>query len=226
MKSLNFKNPDFPFLKPTLNDLSKRRGVYGVGVNDADYVVQPTVSGIKYVCPYYSVWNGMMRRGYCEKLKRRNKTYRDVRVCGEWLTFSVFRSWMEKQDWEGKELDKDLLSRDGKIYSPETCRFIKSSLNKLLNSQLSSRGKYKQGVCYHKKSGKLSSAVRFNSKVQHLGLFVSESDAFSAYALRKSEIIIGEAEKINDPKIKAALYEKAKELVDESNIFKGCNNEN
>ena len=107
------------------------RLVYGVGINDADYVVQKFetigyVSGKKkqkrvWRCPYYRVWTHMLERCYDVKRQERQPTYKDCSVSTEWLTFSVFKSWMEKQDFEGKQLDKDLLIEGNKIYSAETC---------------------------------------------------------------------------------------------------------
>lgn len=111
--------------------------IYGVGVNDADYVVQkyeevgtPSKRSRKlvWICPFYQKWTSMLCRCYSDKFKQKNKSYDGCKVSDEWLTFSNFKNWMEKQDWEGKELDKDLLG-NGKIYSPQTCLFISKSAN-------------------------------------------------------------------------------------------------
>ena len=42
---------------------------------------------------------------------------------------------MTSQDWEGKELDKDLLVPGNRLYSPETCIFISKKLNNLLGKK-------------------------------------------------------------------------------------------
>lgn len=106
--------------------------VCGVGINDADYPVRIR-SHIKqdgtfldeWRCPFYTKWQKMLSRCYGKYNKSQKfNSYDQVEVCQEWLRFSNFKSWMEKQDWESKELDKDLLSGESKIYSPETCCFI------------------------------------------------------------------------------------------------------
>ena len=199
--------------------MSKRRGVYGVGINDAWYVVQPVVDGVKYTCPYYSVWNGMLRRGYDKKIKQSKPSYSDVSVCEEWFLFSKFRKWMEKQDWIGNELDKDILIPGNRVYSPEACCFIPAKINSLLNNQSRSRGNYRQGVCMHKASGKLCAAVRHNGKVEYIGLFNNEKQAFYAYAKRKSEIIIGESEAVGDERVGVALKNYAYNILNDAEVF-------
>lgn len=96
-----------------------RELVYGVGVDDLDYPKKKLLPNGKYsFCPYYQRWRGMIRRCYSKAQLGKNPNYEGCTVCDEWLTFSNFKSWMEKQDWEGKELDKDLLVRGNKVYSP------------------------------------------------------------------------------------------------------------
>ena len=109
----------------------------GEGVNDANYDVTkfgPVGPDGKrtrlWVCPFYEKWMNLMRRaakGGCRNIG----CYSDVEICEEWKTFSNFKEWMEKQDWQGKELDKDLIGT-GELYSPENCCFINTSLNTAL----------------------------------------------------------------------------------------------
>lgn len=119
--------------------LYTRRALYGVGINDVSYAVtkKQFIDGKQkqvWKCPYYSCWQQMLRRCYSEEYLTKYPTYIGVTVCDEWLTFSNFRAWMETQDWEGKELDKDLLGT-GKQYSPENCIFVTQELNKFLNTR-------------------------------------------------------------------------------------------
>ena len=133
----------------------KNKLVYGVGINDADYIVciyeeLPRTNGkqnqkIVWRCPFYSRWMSMLRRCYSKAYQEKQPSYKGCSVCEEWLTFSNFKSWMETQDWEGKQLDKDLLVYKNKIYSPETCVFIDQRLNTFLVKSNKTRGDYPLG---------------------------------------------------------------------------------
>lgn len=120
----------------------KNKLVAGIGTNDANYNV--TRNG-RITCPFYREWKGMLDR------IRDKASYRDCTVCDEWLdSFMAFRAWMVEQDWEGKELDKDLLGRDLKHYSPSTCYFIPGLLNRHISHILiprSSNGKPGKYLC-------------------------------------------------------------------------------
>ena len=102
----------------------KRSIVAGVGINDADY----GIAG----CPFYNRWLGMLQRCYGKAMQRLNPSYVGCSVCDEWLRFSVFKAWMEKQDWVGMELDKDILVLGNKVYSPATCVFVTPKTNSLV----------------------------------------------------------------------------------------------
>ena len=76
----------------------------------------------------YKTWYQMLRRCYDEKQLNRNTSYKGCTVCEEWHNFQNFAKWYEenyyKIDGETMALDKDILSKDNKIYSPETCIFV------------------------------------------------------------------------------------------------------
>lgn len=103
-----------------------RKPLYGVGVNDSDYVTQPSMGER---CPYFDKWASMLRRCYAGK---HAPSYKDCEVCDEWLTFSNFKNWMQSKNWEGLDLDKDILVRGNRIYSEETCVFIPPFVNLIL----------------------------------------------------------------------------------------------
>ncbi len=125
------------FIKIPFDYLSfqKRSGVCGIGINDADYKVLPRVNGKQLICPYYQRWVSMIKRCYSEKTQERQPTYKGCTVCDEWLTFSNFKVWMEKQDWRGKQLDKDVIMSGNKVYSPDYCSFITQKENKAANAK-------------------------------------------------------------------------------------------
>jgi len=146
------------------------RLVQGVGINDANYKIRAVVSGLNvWKCPFYSKWENMLQRCYSEKFHNRIPTYRGCSVCKEWLLFSNFKAWMEQQDWKGKQLDKDLLVYQNKIYSPETCCFVSSEVNTFLTKRLNDRGDYPLGVVMY--NGKYKSRVVFKTQQINLGYY-------------------------------------------------------
>lgn len=111
------------------------RLVSGVGINDANYsvcVVDKSTNKIVWSCPYYVKWANMLNRCYNKRYQKVQPTYKDKYVCEEWLIFSNFRAWMEDQVWDGLELDKDILVKGNKIYSPITCAFVPRKINMVL----------------------------------------------------------------------------------------------
>lgn len=119
----------FKKIPASKRSISFRRLVYGVGVNDADYMLKPTVNGRRECCPFYQKWKSMLERCYSDKNFKKYPSYIGCTVCYEWLIFSKFKSWMENQDWKGKQLDKDIRVKGNKIYSPETCSFVSHAVN-------------------------------------------------------------------------------------------------
>lgn len=146
---------------------SKRKPVFGVGINDADYDVR--------YCPYYSTWSDMLRRCYYEPYQKKYPTYVGCSVDETWKIFSRFKSWMEIQDWEGKQLDKDLLVGGNKVYSENTCIFINGAINTLLAARPSKSG-LSRGVC-RKEGGRYMATC----SGKRLGVFNSEMEAHSAW---------------------------------------------
>lgn len=182
--------------------------IYGVGINDADYIVNQKNNP----CPFYRAWFSMLYRCYNEEFKNKRKTYKGCFVCEEWLIFSNFKRWMDGQDWQGKQLDKDILFIGNKEYSPDKCVFVSALVNSLLTDAAAIRGNFPIGVTFHKQSGKFISRCSVNGKQKNLGLYVSPEDAHKAYIDCKRVIIKEVAKGQVDPRVKSAL-EKRAELI-------------
>lgn len=165
----------------------KKKLIYGVGVNDANYVVNPNKGGI---CKFYSKWRSMIQRAYSVKFHDKYPTYKDISVCKEWLVFSNFKSWMETQNFEGKALDKDLRVRGSRIYSPETCIFLDQRVNSFMATSKSNRGDYLIGVSWCKERSKFEAYCSDpkNNKKLNLGRFSSEIEAHKAWKKKKLEL--------------------------------------
>lgn len=183
---------------------SKNKLVYGVGVNDADYVVQPTIKGRRTFCPFYKAWQNMLKRCYSEKYQKTHPTYIGCSVTTEWLTFSTFRFWMEAQQWLGRVLDKDILDQNNKTYGPTTCMFIAREINGMILDSAASRGQYPQGVSYSKRSRKFVAGCKLKGKRIHIGYFETVEEAYIEYKKFKYSVIKEVALKQTEP-LRSAL---------------------
>ena len=202
--------PQFIEVPANKRALASRRLIQGVGINDAHYFTQHKVNGKMTKCPFYWSWVHMIERCYDKKLHDRYPNYRDCTVSKEWLIFSNFKSWMEMQNWQGKDLDKDIILPGNKIYSPETCVFITSQVNSLLNNCGSRRGRHPQGVHFNKASNKFIAHCSVDGKKKYLGIFTMLEQAEKEYKRFKSDLIIKIANKQTDIRIKNGLLNHAK----------------
>lgn len=122
---------------------SRSRKVCGVGTNDVEYAVRTTAGGcVVELCPYYATWYGMLNRCYGKSQAKKMPSYKGCSVCDDWLLFSNFKVWMEQQDWQFKELDKDILKHGNKVYCPEFCMFVPKDVNSLFVDRRAKRGEY------------------------------------------------------------------------------------
>lgn len=184
-----------------------RRLVYGVGVNDADYIVQPTINGKRVRCSFYRAWKEMLRRCYSVKSHKERPTYIGCSVALEWLIFSNFRAWMIQQDWEGNQLDKDILITGNKVYSPETCAFVSGQLNSFMANSGAARGEWLIGCYWNKQNKKFLARCNnpFTKKQEFLGYYDIQIPANLKWRTRKHELALVYADMQTDPRIAQAL---------------------
>jgi len=185
----------------------KTRLVFGIGINDANYVVKPRINGKMVTCPFYETWKSMLKRCYSAKYQAKNPTYIGCEVVPEWLSFMTFRSWMVERDWQGRELDKDILVPGNKVYSPSTCVFVSDGLNKFTTDSGAARGEWPIGVYWHRQNGKFMAHCRnpFSGKQEYLGYFTCPDAAHEAWRSRKHALALQIAVLHADPRIAAAL---------------------
>jgi hypothetical protein len=117
-------------------------GYFGVGkYNKKDY---PKI---------YNTWRHMLERCYDPYfINYKRITYKDCIVCEEWHNFQNFAKWYEENYYECNNekmhLDKDILYKGNKIYSPDYCIFVPMRINCLFTKTNVNRGKYPIGVYY------------------------------------------------------------------------------
>lgn len=181
--------------------------IYGVGTNDAGRAVWTKPNGKRVVCPFYDRWQSMLGRCYDPKFHLRNPTYVGCETAEEWLLFSNFENWMKTQNWEGKELDKDLLKVGNKLYSPDFCIFIPKKLNTFITDCGGNRGECPLGVSFHKGTGRF--VVRcsnpFTGKRENLGYFDNPDEAHLVWKRRKHGLACIYADQQTDPRVADAL---------------------
>ena len=204
--------------------MKKEKLVQDVGINDADYIVaiKETIGyengkqkqKLVWICPFYKKWESMLKRCYSTKYQENYPTYEGCSVCEDWLVFSNFKHWMENQDWEGKELDKDLLIMGNKVYSPQVCVFVDQKINSFIIEPRASRGEYMIGVYWHKEKKRFRAQCRDGSgKNKHLGYFDTELEAHKAwlaFKLEQAKILAAEQ---TDPRVAKALIERYENYI-------------
>ncbi len=170
---------------------AKNKLIYGVGINDANYEVAVIIGGKRNVCPFYRKWSAMIERCYSEQSLTAKPTYIGCSVVEDWLTFSSFKTWMIKQEWQGMQLDKDILKEGNKVYGPDTCAFVDRRTNILLTEKRAQVGLYPAGVTRRKNSNRYISASHSGSKnPMYIGSFGTPEAARKAYLNVKSKIVI------------------------------------
>lgn len=110
--------------------------IYGVGYNSAIRKGIPVKDGEK-ISKCYDAWRRMLQRCYDPQYKIDHPTYVGVVCCEDWKDYQNFAKWFYTASnfHDGFELDKDLLSQGNKLYSPETCCFLPTEINKTLSTK-------------------------------------------------------------------------------------------
>ena len=121
-------------------------------------------------------------------------------------TFSNFKAWMEVQDWEGKQLDKDILFPDNKTYSEYTCVFVDQRVNSFLTDSNAARGSCMIGVSWHKRIEKYIARCNSGSgDAAFLGYFENEIEAHLAWKAYKHKLACKLADEQVDSRVAEAL---------------------
>lgn len=186
--------------------------VYGIGFIGNETCLNEEGSDID---KSYSVWHSMLNRCQSAKFQERQPAYKGCSICEEWHNYSNFKKWFYENYYEieGQKvaLDKDILIKGNKVYSPDTCVFVPQSINNIFRKN------------YHREEKSITTGVSKvgnkyiamlsiyypdtkNNRVVKIGSYDNEIEAFDAYKKTKEENIKRIADYYKD-KIPKKLYD-------------------
>ena len=168
------------------------------------------------------VWHDMMRRCYDLKHQERFPTYKNCEVCNEWLNYQNFAEWYDENYYTISDnvmnLDKDILNKGNKIYSPKNCIFVPERINYLFLKRNTKRGGLPIGVTYHKKNNKYQAQCNIGKEItKYLGLYSTPTEAFLAYKTFKElyiKQVADEYKELIPIKLYNAMYSYKVEITD------------
>lgn len=174
----NVKNPYYPM-------------VYNVGKIGNKYPSKKNGKQLKE----YVTWRSMLERCFDYKYKTKRPTYRNVVCCDEWLLYEKFYEWLHEQEnfdkWlngTGWAVDKDILVKGNKIYSPDACCLVPNNVNALFIGRANENKDLPIGVT---KTCGLFRAKRSNQITgkEYYSLHRTPEEAFMAYKSYKESLI-------------------------------------
>lgn len=140
--------------------------------------------------PFYPKWCGMRRRCNEKEWMGKYNAYVDCVICDEWDSFESFCEWAENPAngyIDGYHLDKDLLVKGNRVYSPNTCCFVPQEINSLVTNCRKKRGVYPIGVSKSRNTY-LAHLSCYSTHVC-IGSFKTPEEAFQAYKHAKEQYV-------------------------------------
>lgn len=159
----------------------------------------------------YKTWAAMLGRCHSDKRQKAHPTYVGCSVAKEWHNFQNFAKWFVKNYRVDCELDKDLLVKGNKVYSPATCIYISKEVNSVLtNKKVSQDNSGTVGISFKNSDGKYVPYIRDGKgKNIKLGCFTTIKEAEFAYMQARLERLIDLANKQEVIQVKMALFERS-----------------
>ncbi|WPF70161.1 HNH endonuclease [Bacillus phage BC-VP] len=162
--------------------------IYGVGyIGKGTY--KSKVDGKR--TPQYAIWYAMLKRSYDARFHEESPAYKGCAVAEDWHNFQNFAKWYDENyytvDGEKMQLDKDILSKGNKVYSPDTCIFVPNSINMLFVKQKQIRGELPIGVRPHQ--GKFLARMSTPKGTKYIGVADTVEDAHNLYKGAKERYI-------------------------------------
>ena len=159
-------------LKPSL---------FGVGIIGENEIIDKN----KKIYNSYNKWVSMLKRCYDENSLKKFPTYKECKVCEKWLYYPNFKEWYDENyyeiDGEQTELDKDILVKGNKIYSPNTCVFVPKIINSIFKTNTKKQDSLPVGIFYRKDNNKYRVIFSFKGERMNLGNYKEIDEAFKVY---------------------------------------------
>jgi hypothetical protein len=180
--------------------------IYGVGIVG----LENTTDANGKQLGSHACWKSILQRCYSDKFQLKWHTYIGCSVCDEWLTYSNFKTWYNDNFYKVEEfkteIDKDILIKGNKIYSPQTCVFVPNNINSLFIKSNIKRGLLPIGVDFNKYHNKYRAQCNIGNQQRFIGYYETMDDAFIAYKKYKEKFIKDTANKYKK-QISLRLYE-------------------
>jgi len=153
----------------------------------------------------YKDWVAMLIRCYDETKRHLHPTYTDCYVCEEWKCFQNFAEWYKANFYQidnGRiHMDKDILFKGNKEYSPDKCIFVPQRINIIFMESQNRKYDLPTGVSYSANKQKYN--VSYNGVPQ--GTYSTLKEAVAVHTREKRKHIIQVAEEYKD-RIPEKLY--------------------
>lgn len=183
--------------------------VYGVGyLGQGEYKTKKDNKPTKV----YSTWISMLRRCYSKKYQEKQPTYKGCAIDEHWYSFQNFAEWFYQTYTDNFQLDKDILVKNNRIYSPETCCFVPQEINILFTK---SKSDLPIGITYYR--NKFQAQITRNNELVYLGAFATLEEAFQVYKTAKEAHIKEVANRWKDKidtRVYEAMYNYQVEIID------------
>jgi hypothetical protein len=169
----------------------------------------------------YETWKAMLQRCYSIPFQKKQPTYIGCIIDEKWHNFQIFSKWFDENYYKIKgevmALDKDILYKHNKIYSPNTSIFVPMNINSLFIKSDILRGDLPIGVSTNNNGGYRARCRDNKGKQHHIGTYSTKKDCFKAYKKYKETVIkeVADSYKNEIPtKLYEAMYKYEVEIID------------
>jgi len=158
-----------------------------------------------------NIWDGIQRRCNPDNWNGSLLNYKGCWCCDEWLSYKNFKIWYEENtyniDGENLDIDKDIIVRGNKLYSPDTCVLVPHGINCIFRKRTHPKFNHPVGVVIDRKTGKYRARCRDGKLILWGTIFHNTPhEAFVEYKELKESLIKKHAE-LYKPLIPKVVYE-------------------